>query len=135
MIASYKKPEKVNFLSIILGIYVILIGIGLPLVVKNRYFDILKVKYYYYCICTILMAILVVGYSVTVGAKKTALFFREFSLKNSLRNCTVADYAVLTYLIIAIISTITSDFLYESFWGNEGRFTGLFLIIWYVVSV
>lgn len=134
MMTSCKKTEKLNFLSIVIGIYVILIGLGLPLVVKNQYFDILIVKYYYYCICTILMAILVVGYSVTVGAKQTALFFREFSLKKLLRNCTVADYAVLIYLMVAFISTITSDYLYESFWGNEGRYTGLFLITWYVIS-
>lgn len=134
MMTSCKKTEKDNFLSIILGIYVVLIGIGLPLVVKNRYFDILKVKYYYYCICTILMVILVVGYSITKGAKQTAQYFKNLSLRNLLRNCTVADYAVLMYLMIAIISTITSDYLYESFWGNEGRFTGLFLITWYVVS-
>ena len=134
MIISCKKTEKVNFLSIVMGIYVVLIGIGLPLVVKDRYFDILKVKYYYYCICTILMVILVVGYSITKGVKQTALNFKVSSLKNFLRNCTVADYAVLIYLMIGIISTITSDYLYEAFWGNEGRFTGLFLITWYVVS-
>lgn len=134
MMISCKKTVKVNFLSIVTGIYVILIGLGLPLVFKNQYFDILIVKYYYYCICTILMSILVVGYSVTVGAKQTALVFREFSLKKFLRNCTVADYAVLIYLMVAFISTITSDYLYESFWGNEGRYTGLFLITWYVIS-
>lgn len=134
MMTSCKKTEKMNFLSIVLGIYVILIGLGHPLVIKNQYFDILVVKYYYYCFCTILMAILVVGYSITVRAKQTTLFFRGFSLKNFLRNYTVADYAVLIYLMVAIISTITSDYLYESFWGNEGRYTGLFLIIWYVIS-
>lgn len=134
MMTSSKKTEKDNFLSIILGIYVVLIGVGLPLVVKNRYFDILKVKYYYYCICTILMVILVAGYSIAKGAKQTAQYFKNLSLRNLLRNCTVADYAVLIYLMIAIISTITSDYQYESFWGNEGRYTGLFLITWYVVS-
>lgn len=134
MMTSCKKSEKLNFFSIVIGVYVILIGLGLPLVVKNQYFDILIVKYYYYCICTILMVMLVVGYSVTLGAKQTVLFFRGFSLKKFLRNCTVADYAVLIYLMVAFISTITSDYLYESFWGNEGRYTGLFLITWYVIS-
>lgn len=134
MMTLCKKTGKENFLSIVLGIYVVLIGIGLPLVVKDRYFDILKVKYYYYCICTILMVLLVVGYSITKGAKQISLYFKELSIKRLLRNCTVSDYAVLIYLIIAVISTIKSDYLYESFWGNEGRFTGLFLITWYVAS-
>lgn len=97
----------------------VLVGVGLPLIVRNRYFDILIVKYYYYCTCTILMVILITGYFIVTGVK-------QLSLKNFLKSCTVADYAVLIYLLVAIISTITSDYLFESFWGNEGRFTGLF---------
>ncbi|CUX40608.1 O-Antigen ligase [Clostridium sp. C105KSO15] len=128
------KADKKDFLSIILGIYVALIGIGLPLVVKDRYFDILIIKYRYYCICTILMLVIVVGYFVTVRSKYTVLLFKEFSLKKFFRSCSIVDYSILVYLIIAILSTISSDYRYESFWGNEGRYTGLFLIMLYVAS-
>ncbi len=44
------------------------------------------------------------------------------------------DYLILTFLLIVILSTLSSDYLYESFWGNEGRFTGLFLYIWYITA-
>ncbi len=128
------KADKKDFLSIILGMYVTLIGIGLPLVVKDRYFDILIIKYRYYCICTILMLVLVVGYFVVVRSKHTRLLFKEFSLKKVLRSCSIVDYSILVYLIVAILSTISSDYRYESFWGNEGRYTGLFLIMLYVAS-
>ncbi len=134
MITSYKDLKKRNFLSIILGIYVILIGIGIPIVFRDRYFDILIVKYYFYCTCTILMVILVLGYSVTFGIKQTSLYLKKLSMKNFVENCNIVDFAVLIYLMIAILSTITSDYIYESFWGNEGRYTGLFIIIWYVIS-
>lgn len=134
MIASYKNLKKRDFLSVVLGIYVILIGAGLPIVIRDRYFDILITKYYYYCICTILMVILVTGYSITFRVKKTAQYSKMFSLKGFMEKCNIVDFAVLIYLIIAIISTISSDYIYESFWGNEGRYTGLFLIIWYVIS-
>lgn len=128
------KADKKDFLSIIIGIYVVLIGIGLPLVVKDKYFDILIVKYRYYYTCTILMLVLVVGYFVTVRSKHAALFFKEFSLKKVLKSCSIVDYSILVYLIVAMLSTISSDYRYESFWGNEGRYTGLFLIILYVAS-
>lgn len=134
MIELRKNEEKREFLSIVLGIYVVLVGVGLPIVIKDRYFDILVAKYYYYCICTILMVILVLGYFATVRARQTILYFKKFSFSDFLKSFTVADYAAIIFLIVAILSTLTSDYLYESFWGNEGRFSGLFLIIWYVAS-
>lgn len=126
--------KKLNFLPIILGIYIFLVGVGLPLVVWNRYFDILVAKYWYYCGCTILMLLALLLYLPTRGGETIELYFREFTIKKFFEKFTVADYAVLAYLFIAMISTATSDFLFESFWGNEGRYTGLFLITLYVVS-
>lgn len=134
MSSSSSKINERGFLSTILGLYVILIGIGLPLVVKNGYFDILVVKYSYYYICTIFMSLLVLGYFIKVIARQPSVFFEKISLKRILEKCTIVDYSILIYLIVSILSTITSDYRYESFWGNEGRFTGLFLIFWYVVS-
>jgi len=129
-----RSDGKATFLSVVIGVYVLLIGIGIPIVVKDRYFDILVVKYYFYSISTILMAVLIAGYFLAMGLKKNRLSIKGLYFKNILKKFTLMDYAVLVYLLIAIISTITSDYLYESFWGNEGRYTGLFLIILYVVG-
>lgn len=41
---------------------------------------------------------------------------------------------LLVYYIVIVLSTVTSDYLYESFWGNEGRFTGLFLLSLYALT-
>ena len=38
------------------------------------------------------------------------------------------------FWIICVISTFTSDYFYESFWGNEGRYTGLFLMTIYIFT-
>lgn len=124
-----RSEEKNHFLSVVISIYILLIGVGVPIVVRDRYFDILVVKYYFYCICTILMVFLIVGYIILVDVKQSL-----FSIKGFFKSCTIVDYTALIYLLVAIISTISSDYLYESFWGNEGRYTGLFLIIWYVFS-
>lgn len=124
--------EKTSFLSTILGIYVVMVGVGLPLVFRHYYFDILLFKYYYYCFCTIAMVILVIGYFVYIKFSKVD--FYKNSIKSIWRRLSLTDVFVLVYWLISIISTLSSDYLYESFWGNEGRFTGLFLISWYVLS-
>ena len=124
--------KKQNFLSTLIGIYVILIGIGLPLVFRHYYFDILLFKYYYYCFCTITLLVLVSVYIIIIKVKKTKLSINN--IITLLKGISLVDLFVLIYWLIAIISTINSDYLYEAFWGNEGRFTGLFLISWYVLS-
>ncbi len=124
--------EKKNFLSTLLGVYVILIGVGLPLVFRHFYFDILLFKYYYYCFCTIAMIVLILAHFTIVRLKHIS--FSMKNMKSLLRSLSLVDLFVLIYWFIAIISTINSDYLYEAFWGNEGRFTGLFLISWYVLS-
>ncbi len=128
-----KEEENNEFISIILNIYIILIGVGLPLVFKDKYFDILIIKYYYYCGCTIAMLVMIICYFLIKCIKKENLPVKIL-FKNILKKLTWADYSILVFYAVAILSTITSDYLYEAFWGNEGRYTGLFLITWYVLS-
>lgn len=127
-----ESGKKKNFLSVLLGIYVISIGVGLPLVFKDRYFDILAFKYYYYCFCTITMIVLLLVFYFTAKDKNTIVCVKN--VKDLLKRITLLDLFVLIYWFIAMLSTLTSDYLYEAFWGNEGRFTGLFLISLYVLS-
>ncbi|PPK83528.1 O-antigen ligase-like membrane protein [Lacrimispora xylanisolvens] len=124
--------EKPNFLSILLNIYMISIGVGLPLVFRHYYFDILQFKYYYYCFCTIAMLVLVMTYYIMEKVKTDQSYLHNTSRIR--KKLSLVDYFVIIYWFIAILSTLNSDYLYESFWGNEGRFTGLFLISWYVLS-
>jgi hypothetical protein len=35
---------------------------------------------------------------------------------------------------LALMSTVLSDYVYESFWGNKGRFSGFFLMTLYVLG-
>lgn len=126
--------NSMSFTTVVLSIYVLAIGFGLPLVVKNKYFDILVFKYYYFLFCTIVMSVLLLGYYLTRRRKKTITAIKKFSITSYIHKCTLLDIFIILYWIIALISTFTSDYLYEAFWGNEGRFTGLFLITWYVVS-
>lgn len=126
--------ENKGFLSVLLGVYVVSIAIGLPLVFRDRYFDILIFKYYYYCFCTIVMLVLMLIYFITIKAKDVLSPKNGYSIKTIIKKLTFLDYCILMYWFIAVVSTVSSDYLYESFWGNEGRFTGLFLITLYMLS-
>jgi hypothetical protein len=127
------EDKKKGFINFIIGVYVILIGVGLPLVFKNKYFDILTTKYYFYCICTISMLFIMFLYFVISWYKKKILISKSI-IDIILSKLTWADCFVILFYVIALTSTITSDYVYESFWGNEGRFTGLFLMTGYVFS-
>lgn len=129
-----RTDKRGPFLSILLGIYVILIGIGLPVVVRDRYFDLLSTKYYFYLVCTILIIALSFIYFITAERKSVLLYFKGLSIKDIIKRMTVADCSVLIFLLAAAVSTLFSDYLYESFWGNEGRLTGFFLLSLYVLS-
>lgn len=125
---------KKSLLSILIGLYVLLIGIGLPLVVRDRYFDILVFKYIYYCFCTIIMIFLLLVYFLISRIPKRISGIKRYNIKCYIHKLSKVDFLILLYWFVAFLSTLTSDYLYESFWGNEGRYTGLFLITLYVVS-
>jgi hypothetical protein len=128
-----REDERNIFIFILMGIYVISVGIGVPLVFWNKYFDILVTKYYYYCACTIVMFVFL-GIYLFLRWHKEDKVSRKNIIRRTFNQLTWTDYSVLLFYLIAFISAITSYYRYESFWGNEGRYTGLFLITCYVVS-
>lgn len=132
-IKNKNSVDKNGNINILMSIYVILISAGVPLVFHNKYFDILTTKYYYYCTCTIIMTTILLSIQVSKLDKVNRGLFKN-QIKGMLKSLNWADYSVILFYAIAFISTFTSDYVYESFWGNEGRFTGLFLISWYVIS-
>ncbi|MFR8226529.1 MAG: O-antigen ligase family protein [Lachnospirales bacterium] len=95
-----------------------------PLVFVHYYADILYVKYYFYIGCTALLIASAVIYGI--------LYFRRNGKEKYKVRTTAAEKLMLAFLLAATISTFQSDYFYESFWGNEGRLTGLFLILLYV---
>lgn len=111
----------------IIAIHVLLVFVGLPLVFRDYYFDILVVKYYFYCSCVIIMSILVLGYNLY--AKLT----KNIDYKKTTK-CDIIDIAILTFWIFSLLSTVFSPYKYEAFWGNEGRLSGSFLLTLYTIA-
>lgn len=128
--------------SFFTGIFLIAILFIFPLYYRDYYFDILNVKYRFYYISVLAMAtcvlvtaiVLLVVDLVQFNGRYTVRFFSHFTPKNIRKTFTVPDVAMACFLLVATISTLLSDYLYEAFWGNEGRFTGLFLLLVYGIS-
>lgn len=141
-------PEKEMFeksarklFSGIVAVYLLAIFAVFPLYFHNYYYDILTAKYQFYWISTIVMlaACLVVGIVFMVrdirqlNGYYTRQFCSAFRLEQ-LKKQPFAYKAVAVFWVLTLISTILSDYVYESFWGNEGRYSGLFLITLYILS-
>lgn len=120
-------------IQILVGFYTVILLALHPLFVRDYYHDISVVKYISYYLTVLIM---LAGVFIYGGI----ILYKQFKNKNSNfageiksfgRNLTIPDVAMIGLLISILITTITSDYLYESFWGNEGRFNGLFLWLIY----
>lgn len=128
-----KREKKATFLHRIINVFVFAILCLFPLVVTDRYHNILITKYYFYIGAVVF---LVISLIIAAGIRRDMLecYFQRFDIKKFLKSFSVTDWALIAFLLIAAWSTITSDYLFESFWGNEGRYSGLFLLILYGVA-
>lgn len=129
-----EMKKKRNWPSIIVGLHVAAVLIGLPIVYQDYYFNILEAKYYYYCGCVITMLVAMLVYGITKMIREKG--WRQLHIPNLANIKTpdifsVPDLMLIIFWIVAAISTVLSPFKFESFWGNEGRYGGLFLITLY----
>lgn len=120
MMNGEKLRERIIdiFLVMILGIF--------PLVFHDYYFDILPTKYTFYYISALIMIVLVAGSwlleKCKFGIQKGEKVFSKL---------WVVDWSILAFLASVTISTLLSKYPFAAFWGNEGRLTGLFLLLIY----
>ncbi len=151
MRSNYEKTEKfsdifseayASIINVVISFFTILLILVFPLIYNNSYIDILVFKYQFYwgCVvamlglCLILSIIMLVIDASKNGGKRVKMFFSRLLPKNWRKTFCAADILVIIFWIILVISTLQSDYFYESFWGNEGRYSGLFLLTLYIAS-
>lgn len=132
MVSGGLEKSKYGVKQLLAAVYVIIILSVFPLVYHDYYFDIMNFKYTFYYITTLVFIVLFLIISIMQGDIKWRTFF-DFS--NKKMPLTIPEISLMVFAVIAVISTIQSDFKYESFWGNEGRLTGCFLILLYCISI
>ncbi|MGL5435127.1 MAG: O-antigen ligase family protein [Lachnospiraceae bacterium] len=129
-----------SIISGAISFFVLLLVLVFPLIYHQSYVDILETKYKCYwgivvgmlTVCLVLALIMLVIDMMEHKGDHVKKFFMSLHPANWKHTFCMADAAVLVFLLILVISTLQSDYLYESFWGNEGRYTGLFLLSLYV---
>jgi hypothetical protein len=125
----------------VLNISIFALMMIFPLIYHNSYFDILETKYRFYYLTVVITLVLALILGVIMlfvdvhefkGAHAKELFcgLHPANWKKTFRP---ADIAILAFWLSALISTLQSDYLYEAFWGNEGRYSGLFLLTLYML--
>lgn len=119
-------------LEILASIFTLIVLCIFPFVVHNKYFDILPTKYRFYTTTAVIALVFTVIYLTVSGAVARAV--RAVREKRWMKSLDFVDWCVLAFAVLITISTLQSDFRFESFWGNEGRYTGLFTLLLYVFS-
>ncbi len=131
-----------SIISGVISFFLLILVTVFPLIYDNSYFNILETKYkcYYLCIIGMLVILLVLSIVMLIIDRMEfkGMHARALISKLAPRNwrttfCT-ADVAVIVFWFAALISTLQSEYLFESFWGNEGRYSGLFLLTLYVCA-
>ena len=124
--------------AVVTGLFTLLIIAGVPVIFRDYYFDILSFKYHFYCAVVILMAVVMLIVAIVYASKEKdqpdGRGMGEVMKGFSFKSLSAPDWAMICFFLAAAISTFQSEYFYESFWGNEGRYCGLFLIILYTVS-
>lgn len=131
-----------TFINGVISFFIILLVLVFPLVCDKWYLKILKLKYQVYWVCVIAMLVLCFVLSLIMlivdiienKGEHTKIFFSSLLPSNWKKSFNIPDITALVFWAILVISTIQSDYVYESFWGNEGRFSGLFLLSLYISS-
>ncbi len=124
-----------------------------PLFMTDKYYNIQNDKMYFMIFSTaICMVMTAAVFGCGLIVKKSAKTEEQVTVKASERTAGVryntvnaaknrkgfikehfctADLFATGFFLVLIISTCTSKWLYEAFWGNMGRYQGLYLWIFY----
>ncbi|MDO4439414.1 MAG: O-antigen ligase family protein [Eubacteriales bacterium] len=155
---NYTKSETAcaNIISNYVGVYVFIILAVFPLFVTRKYFNILEDKFYLFWVSTAVVTALSIITALVFYIKerskgrhstpkhKSKEFRSEedrsgkaglgLSVKELVGKLRLEDIFFVGFMLVSIISTVFSKWQYEAFWGNMGRYQGLFLWIWYAAS-
>jgi len=127
------QKQKTGFLNVIAAIYAYIIFLIFPLFYTNYYFNILASKYYFYCVIVWLLIGTLLLYGI-INYQQIIAAIQRKSFPEWLRSLRKPDLFLILLLITMLISTLQSDYILESLWGNTGRHTGLYLWLLYGAS-
>lgn len=118
---NYIKTSKP--FELITAVHLIAVLFGLPLAVRQAYYDISFVKYYFYC-----------GSAALLIPALIVRLWKRPNVSQFFKTLSTAEKALLIYWAVSGLSTLFSPYRFEAFWGNEGRLCGFFLMSIYAAA-
>ncbi len=126
----------------VLSISLLLLFIVFPLICHNSYLDILETKFNFYqkCIVSMLSVMFLLAVILAVidlmefKGSHTRHLFSKIVRADKKTPFFAADAAVFIFWVSSALSTLLSPYTKAAFYGNKGRFSGLFLLSLYVIS-
>lgn len=117
--------------------YTLLMLIVFPLFMVHSYYDIQTVKMYLYQISTLVCAaltILIAAVYIVRDKDIRTAFISGLKPCNIRKSIKLTDIFAVFFLIAILISTFSSEWVYEAFWGNMARFQGGYMMMLFVLS-
>ena len=138
---SLRTTAKDIFSSVV-GAYVLITLCVFPVFTTDMYFNILVDKYYFYLVSTIgataILLVLTAVFAFIDSKEYSGENIRRITSglrpRSLIKSLSVPDICVLIFFLVSGLSTICSEWLYEAFWGNMGRFMGCFMWIFYIAG-
>lgn len=129
------KRKLLNASNVIVGLWLLAMFTIFPLVYNYYYYDILQTKFYTVVILTVLMILALIVISGFGGGFKT--FFDKVNSKGFSawfkEEFDIWDICITVFMVMTVLSTLfAGQFIRQAVTGENGRYSGLFLISLYV---
>lgn len=121
--------------GLILSVYILIMLVIFPLYFRDYYYDILEARFEFFWHGTIvmlaLMALTGLAFVISDFTKASGRTVKAFlaGLKPSrlIKTLSGFDIAFTILMLIYLVSMALSGYPYETWWGNQGRYQGVFL--------
>ena len=129
------KRKLLNASNVIVGLWLLAMFTIFPLVYNYYYYDILQTKFYTVVILTVLMILALIVISGFGGGFKN--FFDKLHSKGFSawfkEEFDIWDICITVFMVMTVLSTLfAGQFIRQAITGENGRYSGLFLISLYV---
>ncbi len=138
-----KESKAKNIIGKLTEAYVVFFVVAFPLFVHDKYFSILNDKFYLFWVsCAMLVGasvIVVLACAFTASGRSSDKASEKASGKATGKRgfggirltLRTPDKFFLVFMAVSIVSTAVSEYPYEAFWGQYGRYQGLFTWLFY----
>lgn len=132
-LAFQEQHDRLNKnLSLVAGIYVLLMFIVHPLILTNKYYNLIETKstFFYICIFGALAALLFFFILEIIKGYKPGYKFKAF-----IKAVRPYEWAIFAYWVVMLISTILSPYPEETAWkGSSNRSESFLMQSCYIAS-